>query len=103
DALASDNDYYCGLLGALAHYREIAAAGGWPRIEDGETLRVEMRSTRTVPLRALLRITGDLPADEPDGDGELFDQALELAVVRFQVRHGLAADGAVGSRTLAAL
>ncbi|HUG99457.1 MAG TPA: L,D-transpeptidase family protein [Gammaproteobacteria bacterium] len=103
DALAPDNDYYRGLLDALAAYRQIAAAGGWPPIEGGETLRVEMRSARVVPLRALLRITGDLPADEPDGDGEYFEPALEAAVMRFQVRHGLEGDGAVGRRTLAAL
>ena len=103
DALAPDNDYYRGLLDALAGYREIAAAGGWPRIGDGETLRLGMRSARIVPLRARLRITGDLPADEPDGDGELFDPALEAAVMRFQARHGLDGDGAVGRRTLAAL
>lgn len=102
DALAPDNDYYRGLLNALADYRQIAVAGGWPRIEGGETLRLEMRSTRIAPLRALLRITGDLPVDEPDDD-ELFDPALEAAVMRFQARHGLEGDGAVGRQTLAAL
>ena len=105
DALAPDNYYYRGLLDALADYREIAAAGGWPRIEGGETLRLGMRSARVTSLRALLQTTGDLTADEPDGDGEseLFDPALEAAVMRFQARHGLDGDGAVGRRTLAAL
>lgn len=103
DALAPDADYYRSLQDGLAHYRKIAAQGGWPRIEGGETLRVDMRSTRVPALRALLTVAGDLPADVSDDDPELFDATLEAAVLRFQARHGLDEDGAVGRRTLAAL
>jgi murein L,D-transpeptidase YcbB/YkuD len=43
--------------------------------------------------------------DDPgiDQDADLFDEALERAVRKFQRRHGLAADGAVGTATRAEL
>lgn len=103
DALAPENDYYLGLKDALADYRRIAEAGGWPSIEGGEALQVGMRSARVIPLRALLRITGDYAATGSGDDDELFDTALEAAVMRFQARHALEADGTIGSRTLEAL
>lgn len=103
DALAPENDYYLGLLDALADYRRIAVAGGWPRIEGGGTLRLGMRSERVAAVHARLRTTGDLPAAEPDDDDDLFDPELNVAVTRFQARHDLALDGTVGSLTLEAL
>jgi murein L,D-transpeptidase YcbB/YkuD len=48
-----------------------------------------------------LEASGDLATDEMTG--EIFDEALEEAVKRFQGRHGLAVDGVVGPRTLQAL
>ena len=39
----------------------------------------------------------------PAGDPSLYDAALVDAVIRFQGRHGLDADGVVGKRTLEAL
>ncbi len=60
---------------------------------------------RTLPepvsLRQRLVQSGDLPASQLDGLE--MDAALVTAVRRFQERHGLLADGVVGSRTLAAL
>jgi L,D-transpeptidase YcbB len=103
DELAPEGEYYAALRSALAAHREIAARGGWPAIEAGETLRVGMRSGRIPPLRSLLAITGDYMADADFEDEELFDEPLETAVMRFQARHGLDADGAVGRQTLAAL
>lgn len=103
DELAPEGEYYAALISALAAHREIAARGGWPAIEAGETLRVGMRSGRIPPLRSLLAITGDYTADAYFEDAELFDEPLEAAVMRFQARHGLDADGAVGRQTLAAL
>ncbi len=103
DELAPEGEYYAALKAALAAHRDIAARGGWPVIEDGETLRVGMRAGRIPPLRGLLAITGDLAADSVAEDPELFDVPLEAAVMRFQARHGLDADGAVGRQTLAAL
>ena len=94
--------FYDWLREALAHYREIAAGGGWPSIPSGPTLKPGMTSERIVPLRQRLQRSGDL-ADTQTDDPELFNTVLKRAVIAFQNRHGLAPDGAVGPATLAAL
>ncbi|BCR06265.1 peptidoglycan-binding protein [Desulfuromonas versatilis] len=92
---------YAGLRQALEHYRKIAAAGGWPRIAEGVKLQKGDRGPRVAALRERLAITADLDAELVHGD--IFDSALNEAVLRFQRRHGLTDDGVVGKGTLAAL
>jgi murein L,D-transpeptidase YcbB/YkuD len=61
-----------------------------------------MTDPRVPVLRRRLEVTGDVGVVrlmEP----ELFDPALELAVKRFQTRHGMTADGAVGAATRGAM
>jgi murein L,D-transpeptidase YcbB/YkuD len=60
-----------------------------------------MQNARVLPLRKRLQITGDLPADS--GDSDILDEQLEQGVMKFQRRHHLTADGAVGKQTLATL
>jgi len=91
---------YARLREALERYRRIAAGGGWPRLPEGPALKVNARDPAVVVLRKRLRASGDF--ESPDGDN-LFDEELEAAVVRFQDRHGLEADGVVGRKTRAAL
>lgn len=100
--LAPNGPLYAGLLGALARYREIARAGGWPAVPAGPTLKPDMHGPRVTALRARLAVT-DAPAPTGVPDPALYDAALVAAVKRFQERHGLDADGLVGERTLAAL
>ncbi|MDY0013530.1 MAG: L,D-transpeptidase family protein [Rhodocyclaceae bacterium] len=93
---------YQGLRRALAHYRALALAGGWTRLAEGPSLKPGMGDVSRVPaLRARLALEGDHPP--PEGDPARLDPPLAEAVGRFQVRHGLEPDGAVGKRTLAAL
>jgi murein L,D-transpeptidase YcbB/YkuD len=103
----------------LREYRAIAAAGGWPTVPEGATLRVGMTDPRVAALRERLKVTRDYPqpaavnspgsAAAPAGtapvtsDPNLFDASLEAAVKFFQQRHGLTADGAVGPGTLRAM
>jgi len=91
--------YYTTLKQALARYRTIEEAGGWPTIGGGKTLKPGMTDPRVTVLRARLRATGDLEGDEPE-DPSHFDDAVEAAVKTFQSRHGIDADGKVGPRTL---
>ncbi len=89
------------LRAALARYRAIEAAGGWPTVPDGPNLEAGAEGARVALLRRRLQATGDL--DETAAATAPFDAALDSSVRRFQARHGLAVDGIVGRRTLAAL
>lgn len=91
---------YARLREALEHYRRIAVGGGWPGLPEGPALQVNVQDPAVVVLRKRLWASGDL--ESPNGD-DLFDKELEAAVVRFQDRHGLEADGIVGRRTRAGL
>jgi murein L,D-transpeptidase YcbB/YkuD len=89
---------------ALAQYRRLEANGGWPSVPAGPTLKAGMEDERVPALVARLKTTGDLSAEQASVvAGTLYDEALAAGVQRFQARHGLAADGAVGRATLAAL
>ena len=93
---------YDRLRTKLAAYRTIAYDGGWQKIPDGPTLKPGVQDDRIAMLRERLRYSGDIPAYQPE-DVTLFDSILEVGIKRFQKRHGLTADGAVGATTLAAL
>jgi murein L,D-transpeptidase YcbB/YkuD len=93
---------YAALKRALKRYREIKARGGWGTVPVGPKLESPMEDARVDALRKRLQATGDL-ASAPAVNRQLFDDALVQAVKRFQARHGLDVDGAVGPATLAAL
>ncbi len=90
------------LIAALARYRAIEAAGGWPTVPEGEVLKPGMSDPRVILLRDRLRVTGDAQ-DGPSPAPERYDDALERAVKRFQARHGLDPDGVIGQKTYSAL
>jgi murein L,D-transpeptidase YcbB/YkuD len=105
DAARPQHAWYQRGRERLKEYREIAAAGGWSPISDGPTLKLGISDPRVPALRNRLRVTHDLndAAPEQYPPSQLFDESLEAAVKRFQERHGLTADGAVGPGTRAAL
>lgn len=86
---------------SLAQYRELAAQGGWPQVPGGPTLHEGDQNDRIPLLRERLIKSGDLAALAAQGDH--FDGVLKEAVQKFQARHGLTADGAVGAKTLSEL
>jgi murein L,D-transpeptidase YcbB/YkuD len=86
---------------SIAQYEAIVAKGGWPEVPPVEGLRVGGRSPAVRPLRERLAIAGDLELNS--GDPLVFDSYVDAAVRRFQVRHGLHADGIVHEPTLRAL
>ena len=101
---------YQRLREALAHYRLLAAQGGWPAIPDGVTLRVGDDGPGVAALRRRLRVEDDPAGREtgsaqeaPEQDAELFDAVLEEGVKRFQRRHGLTPDGRLSNATRAEL
>lgn len=86
----------------LKDYRALAAAGGWPAVPDGPTLKPGVSDPRVPVMRARLQVTGDFAGVAPT-PADVYDAELEAAVKRFQERHGLAQDGAVGPATRAAM
>jgi murein L,D-transpeptidase YcbB/YkuD len=93
---------YGRLKTALVVNRALAERGGWPVIPGDGRLEKGDKSDRVPVLRSRLKVTGDMPAPA-DATSDLFDEAVEEAVTRFQQRHGLYDDGIVGTRTLRAL
>ena len=92
---------YRELQKKMKEYRVLADKGGWPSIPEGETLKPGMDDSRIKLVKERLAITGDL--DSVNMDSSLFDPELEEAVKRFQKRHNLNTDGAIGKQTLAAM
>ncbi|MEL6747942.1 MAG: L,D-transpeptidase family protein, partial [Pseudomonadota bacterium] len=86
---------------ALNEYRSIAAQGGWPRVPANEKLRLGASSAAVPALRRRLIISGDMPASA--GESNQFDTYVDVAVRRFQTRHGLPADGVMGKYSFAAM
>ena len=101
-AAAPSHTFYKYLRRELERYSAILASGGWPHFPaQGEPLKTGMNGIEVVALRSRLAATdgADLDAAQPT----LFDSGLQLAVQRFQRRHGLNEDGVVGMRTREAL
>ncbi len=86
---------------AIAYYESVVARGGWPAIGAIERLQRGMRHPAVAALRYRLTMEGDL--DPGLAEGAAFDPEVEVALLRFQVRNGLAPDGVVRDKTLAAL
>jgi L,D-transpeptidase YcbB len=98
--LAPQQPFYQRLKQGLARYREIGAAGGWPVVEAGPTLRPLESDARVPLLRRRLAASGDLSAADAAAGGEQYDEPLVAALKAFQQRHGLAADGVIGPGTI---
>jgi len=96
----SPEDYHL-LKSVLKKYRAIQDAGGWEAVPEGPTLKPGMTDPRIHQLRKRLAITGDFEGTVTGSDN--YDANLNAAVMRFQARHRLKADGAVGKNTYAAL
>ena len=86
---------------AITRYEQIAASGGWPVVPPVERLRLGARHSSVVPMRARLKIAGDL--DPGAGENDVYDSYVEAAVRRFQARHGLTTDGLARELTFNAL
>ncbi|MGA1797076.1 MAG: L,D-transpeptidase family protein [bacterium] len=100
--LTSRDAGYTRLRDALAQYRDIAAAGGWPRVPFVPKTHIREDRGAVVPLVNRLVISGDLRQNIYDSEVP-FDAILAQAIRAFQVRHGLTPDGVLGPVTLKAL
>lgn len=100
-ALPPAHRHYRNLKAALKTYRALEAAGGWPVIPAGPTIRPGDHDERMPAIIRRLSVTGDL--DTASQLTVYYDPALKTSVARFQLRHGLTPDGVIGKNTFAAL
>jgi len=99
---APQHPEYAALRKALADHRRIATWGGWPKVPGDLKLKEGAEHDAVPAIRKRLAMTHDYKgsADDPS---RVFDTALVDAVKLFQLRHGLAEDGVVAGKTLAAM
>lgn len=105
-ATAEPHFYHYALLkAALRLYRRLAANADLTKLAPGgrRTLHLGDTYTGTQALRELLVAERDLPADSAGAAGQTLDSDLVKALMHFQLRHGLTADGTLGPATFAAL
>ncbi|MEN7546716.1 L,D-transpeptidase family protein [Rapidithrix thailandica] len=99
DSLLPQHQVYRQLLTYKRNYEEIALHGGWPSVPDS-ILNIEVGDTSSIvqSLKQRLSVTNDLHDQHLPGD--IYDSIVEIAVKKFQNRHGLKTDGVVGKNTL---
>jgi L,D-transpeptidase YcbB len=88
---------YRALQRALEEHRAIAERGGWPTVPSNIRLKPGQWSPLAGALARRLAASGDYSGNPPaPGASIQYDRDLQEAVKRFQRRHGLADDGAIG-------
>lgn len=90
---------YDTLKKALANYRAIQKAGGWPQVPAGPAIGLGATGDRVAALRRRLAVEDDALPKGADS----FDADVVAALQRAQRRYGLDPDGTLGPQTLAAL
>ena len=88
---------------AIQRYRVLAASGGWPIITPTSrtALRLGSRDKVVTVLRERLAASGDLR--QVGGRSDVFDSYVAAGLRRFQLRHGLPANGMLDQPTIDAL
>ncbi len=100
--LQPESEHYNNLLLALREHHQILNNGGYQTIDAGGTLKPGTQDYRVKQLRQRLAQSKDYPGGYASASDH-FDHSLEDALISFQNRHGLEADGMAGSKTLKAL
>lgn len=87
---------------AEVRYRTIVADGGWPVIPSGGAIRLDEGDSRAGLLAQRLAASSDLPAHLVTA-AQIPSREVKTALIRFQSRHGLKANGIADEQTIAAL
>ncbi len=101
-SLLPQHGYYAGLKQALRRYKEFVRKNDWPRISSGLDLKSGNKGKRVEDLRKRL-IKEGYNASVMLAASDVFDHDTELAICRFQEKHGLHQTGVVDEATLKAL
>lgn len=102
-ALAPAGDGYKAATAQAARLQKRMASGAQVHLDSGEVLQKGDKSPAVLQLRQILAAEGDLKKVEKTSLSPVFDAGVKKALMRFQKRHGLAADGVAGRKTMAAL
>ncbi|MBX3569649.1 MAG: L,D-transpeptidase family protein [Rhizobiaceae bacterium] len=86
---------------AIGRYQGIVTAGGWPDVPATKKLQLGVIDPDVEALRRRLMVSGDLSPNA--GLSQSFDTYVDAAVKRFQARHGLPADGVMGTYSFKAM
>lgn len=84
------NDMYGNLKSKLQVYLDVVKAGGWPTIPSAKSIKKGASGANIALLKKRLQMSQDLPAGDTSN---IFNDTLELAVKKFQRRHGYKQDG----------
>jgi murein L,D-transpeptidase YcbB/YkuD len=101
-SLAPQHRYYAGLKQTLRRYKELVRKNDWPRISAGPDLISGDKGKRIEALKKRLMKEGYYVSARLAAS-DVFDHDTELAVCRFQEKHGLPQTGIVDEATLRAL
>jgi murein L,D-transpeptidase YcbB/YkuD len=94
------HETYNSLKSALKRYNSIANAGGWNKVDVGETIKFGAQGPRVLQVKNRLAASGDYQGEL---NNEVYDSTLFKAVTSFQTRYGLTADGEIGKGTVEAM
>lgn len=98
--LSFDTAY--NIQNAMAYYQQVVAAGGWePPTRQTFKLAIGKDGRAVINLKRHLMLVGDFERRERVNDQ--FDDETDLAVRRFQVRHGIIPNGKIDEPTFYAL
>jgi L,D-transpeptidase YcbB len=103
DAVAPRTAQYRNLRVELARYRALAADSSIPLVPVVERLNPDDPYDGAPALARRLAALGDLPMTTPPTPQSHYAGDLVKAIRRFQLRHGLTADGVIGPLTFRAL
>jgi L,D-transpeptidase YcbB len=98
--LSFDTAY--NIQNAMAYYQQVVAAGGWEEpTRQTFKLAIGKDGRAVINLKRHLMLAGDMERKERVNDQ--FDDETDLAVRRFQVRHGIVPTGKIDEPTFYAL
>ncbi|MEO9654781.1 L,D-transpeptidase family protein [Marinomonas sp.] len=98
--LAPRSPQYQVLQKWLVYYQDLAKKENDILVSPGVPLSIGDEGPRVAQLRARLVQLGDIRFSTRKVDEEAFDKRLQHALMNFQQRHRLVADGAAGSKTI---
>ncbi|WP_300032316.1 L,D-transpeptidase family protein [uncultured Roseobacter sp.] len=95
-ALPPDTPEYTALMKEKLRLERVLAGGGWGATVRSKTLKPGASGQSVVALRNRLVQMGYMKRSS----GQVYDEAMQAAIVYFQRAHGLAEDGVVGPGTM---